>query len=136
MDRSESTEVLHRLLAGYPLVDLDDASLLAWMEAIEDTDAEPAKAIEVARRWPRTHERFPSLAEFLAIITPRTYIEPADPDDIRPDPETAHKLARVWRSALGQVAERRARIGDGRGADGHWHGSDTPCPMCGGRKSR
>lgn len=133
MDPSDAAAVLERLLAGYPLVDLDDRSLAAWVEAIEDTGADPIKALETARRWPRTRDRFPSLAEFLSVITPRSYLQPVeDPDDLRLNPAAGQQLARIWRTELDKVAKRVAEIGAGRGSGGHWHGGPDPCPLCGG----
>lgn len=134
MDRAESTDVLDALIAGYPRMDLEDTTLSVWVEAIEDSGADAGRSREVARRWPRTHERFPSLAEFLAVITPHVYVEPVDdPDEMRPSPQVARQLAGYWRNALAANDEKAQRIGSPRGGtNGHWHGGPDPCPMCGG----
>lgn len=135
MDRTESAAVLESLIAGYPRMDLEDATLTAWVEAIEDTGADPAQALETARRWARTHERFPHLAEFLTTITPRTYLRIVDdPDEMRVPPVVARQMGRLWRQAIDDANAKAERARSGRGVVGHWHGGPDPCPMCGGSR--
>lgn len=133
MTPQEADRILGELIVGYPRAELADETLVAWADAIYDTGADPKAATETAHRWPRTHERFPSLAEFLSVITPRSYLQPVeDPDDLRLNPAAGQRLARVWRTELDKVAKRVAEIGAGRGSGGHWHGGPDPCPLCGG----
>lgn len=134
MDRTDAAAVLDELMAGYPWSDMDQLARLNWVEAIEDSGADPGRGKEIARRWSRTHEKFPSLAEFLAVITPHVYIQPPDdPDELRVSPALAHKLSRAWRDALAAVDEKIAQAGAHRGVAGHWHGGPDPCPLCGGQ---
>jgi hypothetical protein len=129
----QADRVLGELIAGYPKANLSDETVVLWADAIRDSDGDFDKAAEIARRWPRTHEWFPNLAEFLAVITPRNYAEPADdPDDVRLNPAASQKLARMWRAELGKVSRRVDSLANHRGAGGHWHGGPNPCPMCGG----
>lgn len=133
MDAAQADQILTQLLAGYPRHDLDDETLVVWAEAINESGADPARSLEIARRWPRTHEWLPSLAEFLIIIAPRRYDQPPeDPDDLRLNPAASQQMTRVWRTELDKVAKRVADIGAGRGSGGHWHGGPDPCPLCGG----
>ena len=133
MDPAEADEILTLLLAGYPTTKLSDETVVAWADAIAESGADPIKALEVARRWSRTHERFPNLAEFLTTVTPRTYTQPADdPDELRPSPKLAAELAAKWRTALVEHDARVAELHSSRGAAGHWHGGPDKCPLCGG----
>jgi hypothetical protein len=132
MDRTDAASILDELLAGFPFTDLDVAARSAWAEAIEDTADQPGNAREIGRRWCRTHERFPTLAEFLNVITPYTP-PPVDPDELRVPPVVSRRIFGVWREALSVVDKKAAAIGDHRATGGHWHGGPDPCPMCGGK---
>lgn len=138
MDAATADEILDRLLDGYPRHGFDDPTIVAWSDAINDaltaTGADPNRALELARRWARTHERFPNLVEFLAVIAPRQpEPPPEDPDDVRLGPAAMGRMSSMWRKALTDVDKRIANTGH-KGAGGHWHGGPDPCPLCGGQK--
>lgn len=134
MDAEEADEILTKLLAGYPRHELDDEALIVWADAIQESGADPVKALEIARRWPRTNQWLPSLAEFLVVIAPRRYdTPPEDADDVRLGPAAMGRMSSMWRKALADVDKRIANTGH-KGAGGHWHGGPDPCPLCGGQK--
>lgn len=135
MNLTDAESTLDSLMASYPRHGLNAKGVEAWIEAVRDTEADPTKTLEIARRWARAHEWFPSLAEFLTAITPRRPVGMVDdPDEWRVSPVVARELASVWRQALADVDKRIAQNGVTRGVAGHWHGGDTPCPLCGGRR--
>lgn len=134
MNAEQADAILSALTVGYPKATLEDETLVAWADAIEDTGGDADRALEIARRWARTHEWFPTLAEFLAVITPHTYVQPVDdPDEMRVPPAVARQMGRLWRQALADVDARIAANPLPRGAAGHWHGGPDPCPLCRGR---
>lgn len=135
MTFDEAGDILEALILSYPRHGLTDAAMESWIEAIHDSRAEPDQALLVARRWGRTHEWFPSLAEFLVVVTPRQEVQPVDdPDEWRASPAIARRMAREWRIALDAAAKKAAEVSGGRGVEGHWHGGPKPCPVCGGMK--
>lgn len=131
MNHDQAGAVLDALVAGFR-TDLSDSQVESWMDAIQDCGADPDKAQEIAYRWPRTHDRFPSMAEFLTVIAPRQNLITVDPDDHEVDLGVQRRIVRMWRDSLVEVDKRVRNSGATKGVDGHWHGGPDPCPVCGG----
>lgn len=130
MTPEQADRVLDALIAGFPRHGLDAAGRITWSDAIRDSSADFDRAQETAYRWPRTHEWFPSLAEFLTVVAPRLRCvsdEPEDPDKWLPAPDVGRRMIAELRVALAKKQHP-----SGRGLDGHWHGGPDPCPTCGG----
>jgi hypothetical protein len=124
----EALEVVEALIAPYPGPPWDQRSVESWARAIAKTSAGFRPALGVAERWAEANDRLPSLHAFLAAIAPPppppAYVAGHDPDEWRPDPDVARRLARTWRGAL------RAVHGD------HDHRTPNPCPVCRGVNPR
>lgn len=128
MTPAEAAEVVDRLIAPYPGPPWPQQTLDAWTDAVARSSAGFQPSLGVADRWAEANDRTPSLHQFLAAIAPppppAAYVAGHDPDQWRPDPAVARRLAHTWRAAL---AATKA---------GHYHHGPNPCPVCGGQRPR
>lgn len=131
MTFDDAANVLDALTCAYPTWKATDYTIETWIEAIHDTSDDADHALLVARRWARSHERVPSMAEFLNAI------RPALPSGPRPasvprgmDPEPVDADAPVGAHPR-VVARIRAQLAAGRAREHNHHGPQ-PCPVCGG----
>ena len=138
MNRAEAAKVLDTLCAGYPFVDLDAATIDAWVTAIAQTGADPATAQAIAQRWSAREARFPALADVVAVMRPRPTVDAIDADRwVEPHPDVVRRMLDMARVALASAdtAARAAtaenvRRGMPPGSSGHWHGGPLPCGRC------
>jgi hypothetical protein len=129
MTQTQAERVMKALTDVYPRHGLEGDGLNRYVDTLIDSGAEFDRAHEIAMRWPKTHDFFPSIAELMAVVATRKYVT-ADPDDTSVHPDVMRRMTALWREKMAEVDKRRT----GRGPDGHWHGNpDEPCPVCGGR---
>ena len=129
MTQTQADRVMKTLLDVYPRHGLSPDGIARYADHLIDSGAEYDRAQEIAKRWPNTHEFFPSLAELMAVVATRKYVV-ADPDDTEIHPDVRRRIQSMWRDALA-AADKKA---EKRGANGHYHGGPDPCSLCGGMK--
>lgn len=129
MNHEQADRVVRTLVEVFPRHGLDSDGLRRYGDALVECGADFDKASVIAERWPKTHPFFPSLAELLAVVSPRESAV-ADVDDVKIHPAVMARMTGMWREKMAEVDVKRT----GRGPDGHWHGGPEPCPVEGGMK--